>query len=171
MMLEKGDLGTEGQRTPRSAGSVREAWRLLPREHKSIVLLGVLAIVAAQVESASLILIAAIAASAASSNGQLAFELASTSVSWDLGTAIGAAILAVIVAGLLVMSHGVLQARTFARTERIARNSVLAVLATRIGSISLHRDPATYMVSCGLPPPMEDCSRGLLHGSVRLRQS
>lgn len=109
---------------------VSKAWRDLRDERRSLLGLGALAVVAAQAESAALILIALTADSVAS--GEDAMDIVMGPIEMSLSI-LGAGFLTVAAIGfaaLLVLMFGTREARTSARLERETRSRVVSSFAS-----------------------------------------
>ena len=108
---------------------VSRAWGALSDVRRTIVGLAALSVVAAQAESAALVLIALIADSIARAEPRLAFELGPIDISPSVATASGLVLAAIAVAGLLAFIFGRLSSRKYAHLERMTRDKIVSSYA------------------------------------------
>lgn len=115
--------GGGSHRRPR--GLVVKAWRHLADERRAVLLLAVVAVVAAQAESAALVLIALIADAVARDGSSVHVGLGDIAADPSVAMACVLAVGSVLVAALLIFTSGRLVARARARLEREMRDRVV----------------------------------------------
>lgn len=104
---------------------ISTAWRQLAGERRAVLGLGVLALAAAQVESAALVLIAMVADAVARGAASLQGELGPLAVEQPVTTVALLTFVGIVGAALLVFTHGRLAARVNARLEREDRDRIV----------------------------------------------
>lgn len=126
---EATDLIVDGPLRNARRDLISKAWRHLSGERRIVVGLAGLAVIAAQAESAALVLIALIADAAA--RGAAITQLSVGPISMDLDVPLAGVltIVAIVVAAIVIFTYGRLSARTFARLERISRDDIVASYA------------------------------------------
>lgn len=108
---------------------ISTAWRHLAGERRAVLGLGVLALAAAQVESAALVLIALIADSVARGAANLEGELGPLVVDEPVTEVAILTLVGIVGAAFLVFTHGRLAARVNARLEREDRDRIVRTYA------------------------------------------
>ena len=104
---------------------ISEAWNQLAGRRRAVLGLGVLALAAAQAESAALVLIALIADAVASGDTNLQVELGALAVNQPVIVLAVVTLVGVVIAAFLVFTHGRLAARVTARIEREDRDRIV----------------------------------------------
>jgi ATP-binding cassette, subfamily B, bacterial len=105
---------------------VSKAWGSLAGTRRTLVGLAALAVLAAQAESAALVLIALIADGVASGATDTRVAVGLIDVTLSVPTAGLLTILAIVAAASVVLVYGRLSAKTFARLERDARDEIVS---------------------------------------------
>jgi ATP-binding cassette, subfamily B, bacterial len=108
---------------------ISKAWQQLSNERRTVLGLGLLAVVAAQAESAALILIALTAETVARGDDRIDIEAGPIDVSIGMATMGALTMVALAATAVVVLIYGRLTARVAARLERQARDEVVASYA------------------------------------------
>jgi ATP-binding cassette, subfamily B, bacterial len=108
---------------------VSKAWRYLSDQRRTLAGLAALSVLAAQVESVALVLIAVIADGAARGSATAQLSAGPVQLNLAISTAAMLAALAIVVTAALVLINGYLSANTFARLERSSRDEIVATYA------------------------------------------
>ena len=127
--MKRGGVGLGAKRLARK-DLVSQAWRDLKDERRSLLGLGVLAVIAAQAESAALILIALTADSVASGEDVISVAVGAMEMELSILGAGAMTLAAIGFAALLVLGFGTREARTSARLERETRGRVVSSFAS-----------------------------------------
>jgi ATP-binding cassette, subfamily B, bacterial len=123
--------GESVERTPRrrQRDLISTSVRQLTGERRSILGLGVLAVLAAQAESIGLVLIALIADTVSRGQTSVSVSRGPFDADFPVLTAGSVTMAAIVVAAILVFTHGRLVARVSARLEREDRDAIVASYA------------------------------------------
>jgi ATP-binding cassette, subfamily B, bacterial len=105
---------------------VSKAWSNLSGERRMLVGLATLSVIAAQAESAALVLIALIADSVARGAAKVRVAVGPIDLSLQVPTAGVLALVGVAIAAVVVLIYGRMSARTFARLERESRDEIVS---------------------------------------------
>jgi ATP-binding cassette, subfamily B, bacterial len=108
---------------------VSTAWRHLADERRTVVGLGLLAVIAAQAESAALVLIALTADTVARGEDQIDIDAGPVSASIGMAPMGVLTVIALALTAVVVLIYGRLTARIAARLERQARDEVVSSYA------------------------------------------
>ena len=106
---------------------VSKAWRSTSDERRVLVGLAALSVLAAQAESAALVLIALIADGLARGAPETTLSVGPIEISLSIPTAGVLSAVAIVIAAALVFIYGRLAASTFARLERNTRDEIVSV--------------------------------------------